>query len=141
MPTFVSGKSGAFKLDNATPTLTDITSYISNVDFPREADLLETTTLGATSRTFITGFLNATIALQGYWDGGSGAIDEHMAAILGHANTQTFEYGPEGTASGKVRYTGECRLTRYQCGSSVDGVTPYSADLQVVGAITRNTWP
>lgn len=138
---FLSGKSAVFKLDNAAGSLVDLTTYINNVDFPRDADLLETTTLGATSRTYIAGFLNATVELQGYWDGAATAIDEHLAAILAHANTQTFEYGPEGSASGKVRYTGECRCVKYQNATSVDGVANWSGSLQVTGAITRNTWP
>lgn len=137
---FIAGKAGVFKLDNAAGSLVDLSSYISNVDFPQDAQLLETTTLGATARTYITGFKNATIALQGHWDGASTAIDEHLAAILGHANTQTFEYGPEGSASTKIKYTGECRVTKYQNGTPVDGVVSWSADLQVTGAVTRTTF-
>lgn len=137
---FVAGKGSALKLDNAAGSLVDLSAFINNVDFPQDAQLLETTTLGATARTYITGFKNATIALQGFWDGASAAIDEHMAAILGHANTQSFEYGPEGTASGKIKYSGECRCIKYQSGTPVDGVVSWSADLQVTGAVTRGTW-
>ena len=137
---FVAGKTGVFKLDNAAGSLIDLSAYIDNVDMPRDAQLLETTTLGATAKTYITGFKNATIALKGHWDGGSAAVDEHMAAILGHANTQTFELGPEGSTSGKVKYTGEARLTKYSCSTPVSGVVDWSADLQVSGDVTRTTW-
>lgn len=138
---FIAGKSGVFKLDNSGGTLVDLSSFISNVDFPQDAQLHETTTLGATARTYILGFKNATFGLQGHWDSGASAIDAHMNAILGQAATVTFEYGPEGSATGKVRYTGEAIVTRYQNTTPVDGVVDWSADLQVSGAVTRNTWP
>jgi hypothetical protein len=134
---FASGKAGVFKLDNVTPTLTDISSYITNVDFPRDAQLHETTTLGATSRTYIPGFKNATIGIQGHWDA---TLDAHMSPILGQAATVTFEYGPEGSTGGMVKYTGEAILIKYGATTPVDGVVGWSADLQVSGAVTRTTW-
>ena len=137
---FIAGKSGVFKLDNSGGTLVDLSSYINSVDFPQDAQLLETTTLGATAKTYILGFKNATIAIKGHWDGGGSAIDAHLAAVLGQAATVTFEYGPEGSASGKVKYTGEAIVTKYSNSTPVDGVVDWSADLQVSGAVTRTTW-
>lgn len=137
---FASGKSGVFKLDNSGGTLVDLSAYITNVDFPRDAQLHETTTLGATSRTYIPGFKNATIGLQGHWDGGASAIDVHMAAILGQAATVTFEYGPEGSTTGMRKKTGEAVVIKYGTTTPVDGVVDWSADLQVSGAVTDTTW-
>ena len=137
---FIAGKSGKFQLDNSSGTLVDLSSYINSVDFPQDAQLLETTTLGATAKTYILGFKNATIAIKGHWDGGSSAIDAHMAAILGQVNTVTFEHGPEGGATGKVKYTGEAIVTKYGNSTPVDGVVDWTADLQVSGAVTRTTW-
>lgn len=137
---FSSGKSGVFKLDNSGGTLVDLSSYIDNVDFPRDAALLETTTLGATSKTYIPGFKNATIAIKGHWDSGATAIDAHMSAILGQAATVSFEYGPEGSTVGMVKYTGESIVTKFNVTTPVGGVVDWSADLQVSGAVTRTTW-
>lgn len=137
---FAAGKGGVFKLDNSGGTLVDLSSYITNVDFPRDAALHETTTLGATSRTYVPGFKNATISLQGHWDGGASAIDAHMSAILGQAATVSVEYGPEGSTAGMVKYTCEAVVIRYGTTTPVDGVVDFSAELQVSGAVTRGAW-
>ena len=133
---FVHGKDSKFKLDNASASLTDISSYVNNVDFPETADISETSTLGSSNKTYIVGLKAATIGLTGLWDATADAI---FGAVVGQSATLSFEYSPEGTSSGKIKYTGECILTNYSISSPVGEVVGYSADLQVSGAVTRGT--
>ena len=133
---FVHGKSSAFKLDNASGSLTDISAFVNNVDFPETADVAETSVLGASNKTYIVGLKDATISLSGLFDATADAI---FGAVVGQTATLSFEYSPEGTSSGKIKYTGECILTNYAMSSPVGDVVAYSADLQVSGAVTRGT--
>ena len=133
---FVHGKSSVFKLDNASGSITDISAFVNNVDFPETADVAETSVLGASNKTYIVGLKDATISLSGLFDATADAI---FGAVVGQTATLSFEYSPEGTASGKIKYTGECILTNYAMSSPVGDVVAYSADLQVSGAVTRGT--
>ena len=133
---FTHGKDSVFKLDNASGTLTDISTYVNNVDFPETADVSETTTLGADNKTYIAGLKDATISLSGLWDATADAI---FGAVVGQSATLSYEYSPEGTATGKIKYTGEAILTSYSISSPVGDAVGYSADLQVSGAVTRGT--
>lgn len=133
---FVHGKSSVFKLDNASGSMTDISSFVNNVDFPETADVAETSVLGASNKTYIVGLKDATIGLTGFFDATADAI---FGAVIGQSATLSFEYSPEGTASGKIKYTGECILTNYALSSPVGDVVAYSGDLQVSGSITRGT--
>jgi len=133
---FVHGKDSVFKLDNSGGTLTDISSYVNNVDFPETSDVSETTTLGADNKTYIAGLKDATISLSGLWDSTADAI---FGAVVGQSATLSFEYSPEGTTGGNVKYEGEAILTSYAISSPVGDAVGYSADLQVSGAITRGT--
>jgi len=133
---FTHGKDSVFKLDNASGSLTDISSFVNNVDFPETADVSETTTLGADNKTYIAGLKDATISLSGLWDATADAI---FGAVVGQSATLSYEYSPEGTASGKIKYTGEAILTSYAISSPVGEAVGYSADLQVSGAVTRGT--
>tara|TARA_R100000081_G_C4727543_1_gene121557 strand:+ start:291 stop:701 length:411 start_codon:yes stop_codon:yes gene_type:complete len=133
---FTHGKDSVFKLDNSGGSLTDISTYVNNVDFPETADVSETTTLGADNKTYIAGLKDATISLAGLWDATADAI---FGAVVGQSATLSYEYSPEGTASGKIKYTGEAILTSYAISSPVGDAVGYSADLQVSGAVTRGT--
>ena len=133
---FTHGKDSVFKLDNASGSLTDISSFVNNVDFPETADVSETTTLGADNKTYIAGLKDATISIAGLWDATADAI---FGQVVGQSATLSYEYSPEGTASGKIKYTGEAILTSYSISSPVGDAVGYSADLQVSGAVTRGT--
>lgn len=141
----VHGKETVFKLDNLANTLTDISSKLTNVDMPREAELLETTTFQATAKTYIVGFKDNKISLQGRWDA---AIDAQLAAILGEGQPtgQTanegfdFEYGPEGDDTGDTKYTGKAVLVKFQKTSAINAVSGFTAELQITGDVTRSTY-
>tara|TARA_R110002050_G_scaffold264484_3_gene405306 strand:- start:106 stop:516 length:411 start_codon:yes stop_codon:yes gene_type:complete len=133
---FVHGKSSVFKLDNASGSLTDISTYVNSVDFPETADVAETTTLGSSSKSYIVGLKDATLSVSGLWDA---TIDGILGAVVGQTASLSFEYSPEGTASGKVKYTGECIVTSYSQSSPVGDVVGFSADMQVSGNVTRAT--
>ena len=113
---FVHGKDSKFKLDNSSGSLTDISSYVNNVDFPETADVAETSALGSSNKSFVVGLKDATIGLTGLWDSTADAI---FGAVVGQSATLSFEYSPEGTASGKVKYTGEAIMTNNSISSPV----------------------
>ncbi len=133
---FVHGKDSVLKLDNSGGSLTDLSAYVNNVDFPETADVAESSVLGSSSKQYLVGLKDSTLGLTGFFDATADAI---FGAVLGQSATLSFEYSPEGTSSGKVKYTGECILTNYALSSPVGDVVAYSADLQVSGAVTRAT--
>jgi hypothetical protein len=133
---FTHGKDSVFKLDNSSGTLTDISSYVNSVDFPETADVAETTVLGDGNKTYIVGLKDATLSISGLWDS---TLDGILGAVVGQSATLSFEYSPEGTTGGNVKYTGECILTSYAQSSPVGDVVGYSADFQVTAAVTRGT--
>jgi len=137
MPTFRHGKSTVFKVDNAAGTLTDISNTLTDVSFPQSVETAETTSFGSSAKTYIVGLSDSTVSVSGNWDA---TVDAHLAAILGQAATVSFEYGPEGSTSTFIKYSGEAILTSYEKSGAIGDVVTYSAELQVTGAVTRGTW-
>jgi hypothetical protein len=137
MPTFRHGKNASFKVDNSGGTLTDISNTLNSVTFPREIETLETTSFGSSTRSYVVGFSDATISIEGSFDA---TVDAHLAGILGQEASVSFEYGPEGTTTGLVKYTGEALMTSYETSAGVGDIVTFSAEFQVTGAITRGTF-
>lgn len=135
---FEHGKGTVFKLDNSGGTLTDISAYVNNVDFSWEADTPETTVFSLDDRTYIAGLKNATLSVSGFYE--SANADAILGVVVGQSASLTFEYGPQGSSSGAIKYTGECFLTNYSIGSPVDGVVTFSADFQITAAVSRTTY-
>lgn len=136
---FRHGKNAVFKVDNSGGTLTDISAYLTDVSLPRSIETAETTTFGATggAKTYVVGLNDSTVSISGKFDA---TADAHLAGILGQEASVSFEYGPAGSTTGYVKFTGEAYLTKYDLSSPVGDVVTFSADFQVTGVVTRGTY-
>jgi hypothetical protein len=137
MPTFRHGKSTSFKVDNAAGSLTAISDTLTDVSFPQTVETAETTSFGSNAKTYIVGLSDSTVSVSGNFDA---TVDTHLEAVLGQAATLSFEYGPEGSTNGQVKYTGECIMTSYEKSGAVGDVVTYSAEFQVTGSVTRGVF-
>jgi hypothetical protein len=137
MPTFRHGKSTVFKVDNSGGTLTDISNTLTDVGFPQTVDTAETSTFGSSAKSYVVGLTDSSLSIAGNFDA---TVDAHLAGILGQSASVSFEYGPEGSTAGFVKYTGEAYLTSYEKSGAIGDVVSYSAEFQVTGAITRGTY-
>lgn len=135
---FVAAKSSVFKLDNAAGTLTDISAYVDSVSgIANTTDMLETTTFGATSKSFIPGLRNGdTISVSGKWDA---TLNTQLTGLLGATSSSSFEYHPAGTGAGTPKVSGECFVTSYETSSSVADLVTFTVSLQITGAVTHGS--
>lgn len=132
---FVHGKSGSFWLDNSGGTLTDISSYVKDVELSIDIDTVETTTIQNDSKTYIPGTEGSTLSVTLLWNT---TIDAHIWGIK--SSIVTFAYGPAGSASGSIKYTGECMLTNFTIPTDVGSETQLTISLQCTDDITRTTF-
>jgi len=137
MPTFRHGKATVFKLDNASATLTDISNTLTDVSFPAKVDTAEVTAFGASAKSYVVGLTDGTISISGTFDA---TVDALFAGVVGFATALNWNYGPEGSTAGFVKYTGTGYVTSYQKSGTVGDVVKYSAEIQVTGAVTRTTF-
>lgn len=146
---FIHGRDAVFKLDDNGGTLRTASAYVDNIDFPMNMETHETTVYGKKSKTYVVGLKDSTFSIGGPWDGatsdvnlGSITFDAFMNGLLYSANfatSKSFEIHPEGTASGKVKYSGECFPTSYSGAIPVGDAVKYTADFQVTDDVTRGT--
>lgn len=139
---FVHGKNATFQLDNSGGSLIDLSAYFNTSALQRAIDAAETTVYTKGNRTYIPGLAGARIPIGGHWDP---TLDAHMEGVLaaeiaGTLVTASFEFGPAGSTSGNIKYTGECILISYDIPTPNDGLVDWSGELQVTDAITRGTY-
>jgi len=130
---FVHGKDSHFELDGE-----DLTPFLTDVSLNKSAETAETSVMGIENKTYIEGLKDGTISMSGRYD--STASTGPDAVLSGASGEVAFEYGPEGTANGKVKYTGNCIVTSYQISSPVGDVVGFTADAQITGAVTKGTY-
>jgi hypothetical protein len=139
---FIHSKLSKVKLDNAAGSLTDISDSCEECDMPEELELVETTTFGATSKTYIVGYADGKISISGPWNR---TLHTHLAGLKtafrdGTIASSSFEYGPEGVDVGDIKITCEVVMTSYQKGSSAKDPVKFSAEFQITGNVTETTY-
>lgn len=120
----------------------DLSSYISSIDgLPGPRELIEVTALGDSGRTWIPGLENSVITLEFQWsEDTTRGPDTVLGVLRTHTSAVHFDYGPEGKATGDVKYYGTCWVRNFQITSRVGGQVTARAELQVNGAVTRTTY-
>jgi hypothetical protein len=142
MPTFRHGRDAYFAIDDSGGTLRNITSMLREANHSRTVDTAETSAFGTFDKTFVVGMREGRLTIGGMFSASASTdVDPVLAGILGQAASVTFEYGPEGNTTGRTRYTGECYLTSYEINAAIGDMVSLSAEFQVTGAVTRNTFP
>jgi len=107
----------------------DLSPYFSSISTSGESDTAETSTLGATAKTYIPGLRDATLSAEGYFDGEANAVDEALSTALGQ-DASVWTVLPQGDVIGSYGYGLSAILTSYEVNSPVDGVVDCSAEAQ-----------
>lgn len=133
------GLSADIRVDNSGGTLTDISRSVNQVQFSRDADLLDATTFQAPGgdKEFIVGFKDNKFTVSGNADA---TVMAHLNGIHGQEATVSFQYGPEGTTTGNRRYTGECVLVNLSEDTPATGLNTFTASFQITGQVTVGTY-
>jgi hypothetical protein len=139
---FVHGKDIAFQLDDAAGTLRNIKIYLNSVTgLPGGRALSEVTSFGDQGTRNIPGLATVTFSIAGSLDRtattGVGIVLEGLRTATA---TATFEYGPEGNATSKLKYTGECWLTEFNIDATVADKVPVTATFAVDGVVTGGVY-
>lgn len=139
---FTHGKDAVFKLDDSGGTLRTLTTYVDNVSgLPGARDLAEVTAFGDGGTKSIPGLQDVSFSVSGHFDStattGPNAVINSLRTATA---TASFEYGPEGGTTGKVKFSGECWLTSYEVEAEVDDKVSFEAEFQVDGTVTAGTF-
>lgn len=135
------GAKSNIQIKDSGGTLRDVSTYVTSVDFDRTADAVDTTTFGAVSKTGIPGLQDITVSVSGLFDPTFAGYLDGLMTFQGTASTlQTYQWGPAGTATGALKYTGSYFITDYRTSSAVAGAVQASFTIKGSGAGTATTF-
>jgi hypothetical protein len=124
----IHGKNGYLTLNSQ-----NVSGFLDNKGLDKTNDVLEVTTFGSNSKSYINGLQDATFSLSGNWDA---TIDGYLATMEDLA-TIPFLYAPQGNSNGNVKFTGNALITSFNISQGVNDKVTFSLNLQVTGGVTR----
>jgi hypothetical protein len=126
------GAGASLKVDSSVNVLTEIATWLNDISSDASTDELDATTFtpGATApvKSIIFGATERTMTIAGRW---VPAAETFFSAIDGLQNLD-YEYGPEGTATGKTKISGTLNAGSWSGPQqSVDGVIGFTMTFKV----------
>ena len=139
---FFDSKVSKFLIDDTGAIQRDLSPYITEVrGLPGPRALNEVTALGDSGAKFVPGLEDVTITLNGMFDNtATSGPDAVLGPLRTHTSAVDFEYGPEGSGTGNLKYSGTCWVVSYELRSRVGNLVEWSATLQVEDTVTRGTF-
>ncbi len=139
---FIHSKLSKIKIDSSVGLLTDISDSVDSIDMPEDLELVETTTFGATSKTYIVGFADGKLTVGGSWNR---TLHTFLGLIktgfrAGTLASVSVEYGPEGVDTGDTKITFEAVMVSYKKNSAVKDQVKWEAEFQITGAVTETVY-
>jgi len=115
-----------------------VTIYLNQVTgLPGARALSEVTAFTDQGTKSIPGLANVTFSIAGHFDAtATTGIFTVLNGLRTATATATFQYGPEGSTTGRVKISGECWLTELTVDASVSDRVPIAASFQVDGVPT-----
>jgi len=135
----IHGSKGSIMITDGGGVLRDISADVTDISgLPGTSEVADSTGLGSTAKTFITGLNDVKFSLKGQYDDTALTGSHTVLTSIRGAGAKAFQYGPSGAvaASGTVKITGSAIMTDYTVNSPIGGITSFSASFQGSGDVT-----
>jgi hypothetical protein len=123
------GSEGTVK--SGASTIAEIRSYT----ITETADVLEDTSMGDSSRTYLSSLKTFTGSIDCFWD----ETDTSGQLSLDPGSSVTINIYPEGSGTGDTYYTGSVIITEKSITASFDGMVEASFSFQGTGTLSETT--
>jgi len=127
MPTFNHGKNAVVLLDN-----TNLSTTLTDASISLTADVAETSTFTASSKTYVAGLKDGTVTLSGYFESTSPDADAEFLAQLGSSGS-AFSIAPIGYTRGNATEFGNVIETSYDRSADIGSVVAVAVAFQFDG--------
>jgi len=99
------------------------------------SDVLETTTMGDTAKTYVASFTDATATVECYFDD----TDTNGQGTFTVGSSVTVNFQMEGDTTGDHLLSGSGVITGRDIGVSADGIVTATYSIQISGGLTEGT--
>lgn len=133
-----TGRTMKLLVDNSSGATVEVSSYANQISFGFPVDMLDTTTFGSSSKSFIPGFTGGDdIQINFRYDP---TIEAQLAGLSPLTSTTTITISPEGTTTGNAKKVMETFLMNYTVSASPEAIDEIVATFRKTGAVTHTTW-
>ena len=129
-------------VDDSGGSPRDISSYVTNIRWPRSADMLESHGVGDTVKSSFAGLKDGDqVIIDLLW---TNDTDTGFVAVFGGdsiGDTRSLIYGPNSDTSGQERLTNEAIIASVERAHGRGELVAATVTMQISGTVTEDTFP
>lgn len=129
---FVHGSSGRIYANGF-----DLSSFLKSVSSSGSVEAHDSTTFGATAKTYVPGLEDATLSAEGLFSGAVGATDPVLFAALRGRTPVVWSWLPSGDVDGLFGYGFSALSSSYEVSAPVDDLVSVSTEAQSTVGLER----
>ena len=123
----VTARNTTLLVKDSTSASRTLSGRANSATLSFSSDATDGTAFGESYRFLIAdGVKGWTLSMNGVWDGAASQVDEILYGILA-ACTSAY-YGPGGSTTGAVQYSGCVILNTYEIAGALEGMVTWSAE-------------
>lgn len=136
----IVGRNASLYIEDSTGASRSMSGLLNQITLTRSSDAPDVTGFGDDNRQRLSnGIKDFELTFQAFFSTGANEVDSVLSGILG--GSSVFRFGPSGSTSTCILYTGCTVLTEYSCEFATEGAATVSATMQArSGSLTRTTW-
>jgi hypothetical protein len=114
----------------------DLSSFLNEMSSSQSIETAETTTFGASAKTYITGLNDGTLSFSGMFDGAANAVSDVFEDIIDNESTPVITMAHDsGLTIGSGCVLAQAKQTAYDITVPVSDVVALSGEFQVTGGL------
>lgn len=136
----IVARNASLYLEDSTGASQSMSGLLNTINLSRTAEAPDVTGFGNDNRQRLSnGIKDFQLTFNAFFSSGTNEVDEVLNGIL--SGSTMFQFGPSGSSSGCILYSGCAVLTEYAMDFSVEGAATVSGTLMArSGSVTRGTW-
>lgn len=108
----------------------DLSTDTKSLSFALAVDTAESSTLGTTAKTYVVGLNDATLSLEGIFNGAVDTADDIIRVALASVAVDNYTYFMQGFALGNPGYGFAAHTTSYEASADIGDVSQWSLEGQ-----------
>ena len=136
----IIARNASFYLEDSAAASRAFSGFLNTITLTRSAETPDVTGFGEVNRQRMSGgLLDFEVDFTAFFATGANETDQVLSGILG--GSTLFKFGPSGSSSGCILYTGCGILSEYNADFAVEGAATVSGKVIArSGSLTRGTW-
>lgn len=107
-----------------------LSTYFKSMNFSATKELADVTTFKKNSKVYVPGLQDATLSMDGIYDGVADAVDQVLKAAIDSDLGSIVSYMPEGDLFGKKSFSINSHQSGYEVNSDIGDVSQVTAEFQ-----------